>query len=328
MPGQEENKEQKYVCGDATYKNSNLEDFVKHCAPENWKDFFQNDMVIKAITAANRIRYVLNTEVNALKNEEKEIQIKKKEFIRYHIEPPIQLMFEAFRRVSPEMIKVVILGQDPTPQEGKATGRAFSVKADPRTVGSVMNVLLEVALEGWSVNLSDGDLSKWEEQGVLLLNSALTIGEIEYSDPEDGITKRQQVSHLSYWCPFTKLLINYISNLPKPSVWMLWGKVAQDFTVDREFKKYGECFNYNKASKTDITTAPSLISKPKNYVLKGGHPSPLSGAGGMNTFFAGNYFYCASKFLSKKRGKPIDWGLVDDDICDVGSYFLPCPDFE
>lgn len=128
----------------------------------------------------------------------------------------MQLMFEAFKRVNPEDIKVVILGQDPTPQEGKATGRAFSV-ANPRAVGSVMYVLLEVALEGWSVDLSNGDLSKWEKQGVLLLNSALTIGQITYEDPQKK-TKTQEVSHLGYWCPFTKLLIDHISGLPEPSV--------------------------------------------------------------------------------------------------------------
>ena len=183
----------------------------------------------------------------------------------YDIQPPMKHIFEAFKTVCPESVKVVILGQDPTPQEGKATGKASSVE-NPLTVGSVSNELLEVALEGWSVNLFNGDLSKWEEQGVLLLNSALTIGEIQYNDVNTKKPKRQQVSHLGYWCEFTKLLIKYISGLPGPSVWMLWGKVAQDFTVDREFTTPSECYNQNKASKTDIIKIPNLIA-PKNYVL-------------------------------------------------------------
>lgn len=315
MLGQKESQKEQYNCNGAKYENDNLEDFVKYCAPEPWQKFFWNDKVMQAIKSANIIRQA-NQEIEGT-------------FIKYHIEPPMQLMFEAFNRVRPENVKVVILGQDPTPQEGKATGRAFSVE-NPRTVGSAMNVLLEVALEGWSVNLNNGDLSNWENQGVLLLNSALTIGLITYQDPK-GKIKTQQVSHLGYWCPFTKLLIEYISDhLPEPTVWILWGKVAQDFTVRRKFDSFIECFNPSRASKTDITLVPSIISRPKNYVLMGGHPSALGGAGGMNTFFAGNYFYCANEFLSKKRlGVIIDWGLVTGKSkqYEVGSILNPCPQF-
>ncbi|XP_020607904.1 uncharacterized protein LOC110046550 isoform X2 [Orbicella faveolata] len=310
----------------ATYQDTTLAKFVKRCSPKAWRDFFTHKRVSEAIERADdAIRYA-KKEIDA-------IQAKQPKLLRYryHIEPPMQLMLEAFNRVSPENIKVVILGQDPTPQEGKATGRAFSVE-DPRTVGSVMNVLLEVALEGWSVDLSNGDLSKWENQGVLLLNSALTIGEIEYIDENDnGKIKRKQVSHLGYWCEFTKLLIRYISyDLAEPSVWILWGNVAQDFTVDRVFDTFSKCYNPTQASTTDITKEQSLISRPKNYVLMGGHPSPLSSAGGMNTFFAGHYFHCVNLFLYEKRhGAYIKWGLVDghSEKLNVGSLFYPCPEF-
>lgn len=268
---------------------TDLKDFVESCAPETWINFFADDEVVEALASANEIREA-NKEISALEEKGNKVT-------SYHIEPPIQLMFEAFKKVSPENVKVVILGQDPTPQVGKATGRAFTVE-DPRTVGSVMNVLLEVALEGWSVDLDNGDLSKWEKQGVLLLNSALTIGEITYQDPEMKI-KTQQVSHLRYWSPFTKLLIEYIDSLPESSVWMLWGNVAQYFAGNIE----------------------------KGYILTGGHPSSLAGVGAKNTFFAGSYFYCANEFLYEKRGVWVDWGLRygDKKRHDVNNKLALCP---
>lgn len=117
-----------YNCNGAKYPTASLVEFTKHCAPEAWKDFFGRDDVINAIKMVDKY----------IKQEYTTAQ-------GYHIEPPIQLMFEAFKKVRPQDVKVVILGQDPTPQVGKATGRAFSVE-DPRTVGSVMNVLRVGAL--------------------------------------------------------------------------------------------------------------------------------------------------------------------------------------
>lgn len=260
-----------------TYISSSIEDFVKDCAPKTWSNFFGKNEVLKALKLANEVARKETTADTS-----------------YHIEPPIQLMFEAFKKVSPERVKVVILGQDPTPQIGKATGRAFSVE-DPRTVGSVMNVLLEVALEGWSVDLDNGDLSKWEKQGVMLLNSALTIGEIRYKNSN----KTKRVSHLDYWSPFTKLLIEYISSLPKRPVWMLWGNVAQNFAVNIK----------------------------NSYILKGGHPSSLGSVGAKNTFFAGSYFYCANEFLYKTGRARVDWGLRvgDSKRHEVNNKLDPCP---
>lgn len=123
--------------------------------------------------------------------------------------------------VAPENVKVVILGQDPTPQRDKSTGLALSVE-DPRTVGPVMNVLLEVSLERWNVDISNGDLSKWTKQGVLFLNSTLTV------------EAKNAGTRLDHWRLFTKLLIRFISFRADPSVWILWGKIAQDFIVHRE----------------------------------------------------------------------------------------------
>lgn len=347
-----------YNCNDAKYETDSLVKFTKHCAPEAWKDFFGQNDVINAIEMVDKY----------IKQEHATAQ-------GYHIEPPMQHMFEAFKRVKPQDVKVVILGQDPTPQVGKATGRAFSVE-DPRTVGSVMNVLLEVALGGWSVDITNGDLSKWENQGVLLLNSALTIGQkqvekktkqfgkkikkvenktkmigenikeveenpkmirkkikkVEKTTKKIGKIKKnnkktfktEQVSHLGNWCPFTKLLIEFISKSAPSSVWMLWGKTAQDFTVKRDLKP-PKCYNVITASTINIKSEPSLIES-KHYVLTGGHPSPLASAGGMNTFFGGNYFNCANKFLSSNNRDMIDWGLVvTDDTSQSKNPLQPCP---
>jgi len=274
-----------YNCNGAKYPTkyptTSLVEFTKHCAPEAWKDFFGQGDVINAIEMVD----------NYIKQEHTTAQ-------GYRIEPPIQLMFEAFQRVRPEDVKVVILGQDPTPQVGKATGKAFSVE-DPRTVGTVMNVLLEVAYEGWSVDLDNGDLSKWEAQGVLLLNSALTIGQITYINEKKEM-KTKQVPHLNYWHQFTQLLIQYISDsLLKPPVWMLWGNTAQG---------HGS-------------------SIKNGYILTGGHPSSLGSVGVKNTFFAGSYFLCATQFLYETRKELIYWGLRDGDNKrhEVNNKLAQCP---
>lgn len=157
------------------------------------------------------------------------------------------------------------------------------------------------------------------------MNSALTIGEITYED-EKGKIKTKEVSHLSYWCPFTKLLIEYIDTyVPLPSVWMIWGKVAQDFTVERKFNSIDKCFNKNQASITNIKDQPSLIKK--GYILTGGHPSPLSGVKAPNTFFAGGYFHCAHIYLIKTRNFQIDWGLWDGkkELYQLNNKIEPCP---
>ncbi len=206
---------------------------------------------------------------------EKEISPKLQEDAkRFQIEPPIQDIFKAFEKISPKDVRVIILGQDPTPQAGQATGMAFSLKkgVDPSTVPSVHNMLVELKLEGMNVDLTNGDLTPWRNQGVLLLNAALTV-----------IQGGKAGSHLGVWKKFTKLLIEYINKESPSSAWILWGGQAQNFA--------------------------KLISINKHYIKAGYHPSPRSQTNEAR-FFAGNYFHCANEFLVKKaqRGK-IDWGL-------------------
>ena len=114
------------------------------------------------------------------------------------IQPQLSEVFKAFM-VKPDKIKAVILCQDPTPQAGKATGLAFSLLAaqDPREAPSVLKMLVELKLEGFRVSLANGDLTPWINQGVMLLNAALTlrIGEPGEKAPN---------SHSKLWEPFTE----------------------------------------------------------------------------------------------------------------------------
>lgn len=261
-------------CHTDTYEDIRLDVFVQYCFPKKWPwaKFFVRPDVNKAIASVA---------------DELESQADKS----IHIEPPIQKVFKALEMVGPDKIKVVIVGQDPTPQKGKATGMAFSVD-DPRTVPSVMNVLMEVALEGWSVDLSNGDLSEWARQGVLLLNSALTIGK----------KAKFVYDHSVDWLPFTKLLIKQVAS---PCVWIVWGEEAQGVVV------------------------PLIGKKRNHYIIQGAHPSPNPYIG---YFFGHDYFSCANKFLEKKVGEhaQIDWGLAPlrDERLQVQSIgFYPCPKF-
>lgn len=262
-------------CESATYKSCTVLEYTKKCRTEPWRGFFNERTVLETISK-------ISSKLATISNKEDT-----------HIEPPLICMFEALKRVSPNDIKVVILGQDPTPQSGKATGLAFSLNDNPRKVPAVLNVLLEVALEGWKVDLRFGDLTTWAKQGVLLLNTALTIAR----------RGKKAVSHLSVWRPFTKLLIKYISDKAKPSAWMLWGEKAQSF----------------KGS--DQVPGGVLIDPKKHKILSGQHPSPRGvTASGFNGFFARGYFKCANEFLiAKKRNPEINWGLSKE------TYLEPCP---
>ena len=193
------------------------------------------------------------------------------------MEPRMPLLFEALELVNPEDVKVVILGQDPTPQEGKATGVAFHVN-DPRSVPAVLHMFLEVAFEGFPVD--NGYVTNWTRQGVLLLNAALTC---PHNPPKGAKNKAKYKSHFGIWKKFTISLIRYIGgNTAEPSAWLLWGKKAKSFS------KY--------------------IDK-KHLIIKGGHPSPMGTAKHGDSFFGRNYFNIANEFLLIKRRGAIDWSL-------------------
>ena len=182
--------------------------------------------------------------------------------------PPMPDMFKAFN-VPLNEIKAVILGQDPTPQPGKATGLAFSVEpgVDPFQVPSIYNMLIELGWEGMKVGLTNGDLTPWLGQGVLLLNSALTV--------KQGTAG----TYVAIWRGFTKLLVSFLTRYAQRTAWILWGNPAKSF-------------------------AP-YIDQSKDYIKEGAHPSPPAAL----SFFGGNYFICANEFLDKARGGGINWEI-------------------
>ena len=187
---------------------------------------------------------------------------------RKTIQPPMTDMLKAFN-VPLNQIKAVILGQDPTPQPGKATGLAFSLKTgeDPSNVPSVFNMLVELKWEEMNVGLTNGDLTPWVGRGVLLLNAALTVRQGEAG------------SHSRVWQPFTELMVRYLSANAQPTAWILWGNEAR--------------------------RAAQVIDRSRHYIKEGGHPSPQAAT----TFFGGNYFKCANDFLTPRRGGGINWQL-------------------
>ncbi|CAH3031177.1 unnamed protein product [Pocillopora meandrina] len=175
------------------------------------------------------------------------------------------LIFNALKKVKVEDIKVVILGRDPTPQEGKAKGVAFLVD-NPRTVPAVLNMLLEVAFEGFAVDLDRANVEEWLKKGVLLLNTAFTLLTLNYllftvphKDKNKQQGKGKEKDHLAMWRPFTEVLITYIKDNAPPSAWFLWGEKAKEF---------GKFINSNE-----------------HLIVTGRHPSTMGGTTGKGTRF-------------------------------------------
>lgn len=250
-------------CKKVTYKESGndlgvtLENFIyKHnCGPEKWEQFFGNPSVRDAIKSiSNQI--------------EQDVEM-------FDVEPPLYAVFDAFNEIEPLDVKAVILGQDPTPKPGKATGLAFSLwpSEDPRDVPSVFNMLIELKLEGFNASLSNGDVSPWKKQGVMLLNSALTI---RLSGDDAG------GSHVKVWKPFTKLFLDFMNIIGRESAFILWGEKAKELC--------------------------KMVDRSKHYCQEGGHPSPRAGI--KNAFFGGNYFKCANDFLVEAGRGKIDWSVA------------------
>ena len=256
----------------AKYSRNYLHEFVKKCVLakeeyKTWHNFFLETI------KKEHIWDTLNKELNAAGQKH----------INNHqnaIEPKMSLIFNALKWVKVEDIKVVILGQDPTPQEGKAKGVAFLVD-NPRTVPAVLNMLLEVAFEGFAVDLDRANVEEWLKKGVLLLNTAFTV---PHKDKDKQQGKGKEKDHLAMWRPFTEVLITYIKDYAPPSAWFLWGEKAKEF---------GKFINSNE-----------------HLIVTGRHPSTMGGTTGEgNTFFGGNYFNIANQFLEIKRRGAIDWSL-------------------
>lgn len=185
--------------------------------------------------------------------------------------PPRAMLFSAFERTPPDKVRVVILGQDPYHEPGQAHGLAFSVRRGVKLPPSLRNIYQELESDLGISPAKDGDLSAWARQGVLLLNTVLTV--------ESGKAN----SHKSFgWQRFTDAVLAACAGLPQPVAFVLWGGQAQ-----------------KKAPLLEGSAAPRLI-------LQSAHPSPLSSYRG---FFGSRPFSQINAFLRENGEAEIDWQI-------------------
>ncbi|HHW95566.1 MAG TPA: uracil-DNA glycosylase [Mogibacterium sp.] len=198
------------------------------------------------------------------------------------IYPPAKDIFNALRYTPYEGIKVVILGQDPYHGPNQAHGLAFSVPKGTKAPPSLVNILKElesdlgVASPYFDGNIcSDGVLVPWAREGVLLLNTVLTVRAHE-ADSHKG----------KGWEQFTDTIIGKIAERKKPKVFILWGA--------------------NARAKKDLILSKGNEAGVKNLIIEAAHPSPLSAHRG---FFGGRYFSRSNYFLEDNDIEPVDWTL-------------------
>ncbi len=196
-------------------------------------------------------------------------EILKAEYSSYNIYPPMNDIFNALRYTSYSDVKAVILGQDPYHGYGQAHGLCFSVKRGVKPPPSLQNIFKELNADLGIEPPNHGELTRWAKNGVLMLNTALTVRE---SQPN---------SHRGIgWEILTDKVIELLNQRETPIVFILWGS--------------------NAHAKTE------LITNPKHLVLKCAHPSPFSANRG---FFGCRHFSKANAFLSENGIAPIDWKL-------------------
>ncbi|TLP39133.1 uracil-DNA glycosylase [Arcobacter arenosus] len=215
---------------------------------ENWKDVIN-----------------IEKEKDYFKNLKEQID---KKYETTTVFPPKNKIFNAFTKSSLEDLKVVILGQDPYHGKGQAQGLAFSTPKEIKNPPSMVNILKEIKddLKKDSSCL-DGDLNPWAEEGVLLLNTILTV---EESKPKSH--------HKLGWEIFTDNIIKYISQNCKDVVFILWGGPA--------------------------IAKSKIIDETKHHILTAPHPSPLSSYRG---FFGCKHFSKTNEILKSLGKKPINW---------------------
>lgn len=184
--------------------------------------------------------------------------------------PPADDIFNAFHLTELKSVKVLILGQDPYHNVNQAHGLSFSVPTSQKEIPpSLQNIYKELNSDIGCYIPNNGYLQKWAEQGVLLLNTVLTV------------RAHQANSHQGKgWEKFTDAVINILNMQDRPIVYMLWGKPAQ--------------------------SKIAMLNNPKQLILKAPHPSPLSAYRG---FFGCRHFSKANEFLENNGLTPIDWQI-------------------
>ena len=199
-------------------------------------------------------------------------QLYKKVLNAYRTEtvyPPSTDIFNAFAFTPLEQVKVVILGQDPYHEPGQANGLCFSVHKGIRIPPSLVNIYKEMSSDLGCPAPENGDLTGWARQGVLLLNTVLTV-RAHAANSHRGIG----------WEEFTDAAIRVLADQDRPLVFILWGTPARR-------KK-------------------ALIHNPKHFVVESVHPSPLSA---YNGFFGSRPFSKTNDYLISCGIEPIDWQI-------------------
>ena len=190
----------------------------------------------------------------------------------HSIFPTAELTFSALNKTGLNNIKVVILGQDPYHNHGQANGLSFSVANGMKTPPSLRNIFKELQSDLDCSIPTSGNLERWAEQGVLLLNATLSV-----RAHEPGSHQKKG------WETFTDTIIELISQKCDNIVFILWGNFAQ--------KKL------------------KLINEEKHYIIKSVHPSPFSARNG---FFGSKPFSKTNEYLNRVGKENIDWELKDD----------------
>jgi uracil-DNA glycosylase len=203
-------------------------------------------------------------------------QLYKKVLNAYRTEtvyPPSTDIFNAFAFTPLENVKVVILGQDPYHEPGQANGLCFSVHKGIRIPPSLVNIYKEMSSDLGCPIPENGDLTGWARQGVLLLNTVLTV-RAHAANSHRGIG----------WEEFTDAAIRVLADQDRPLVFILWGTPARR-------KK-------------------ALIYNPKHLIIESPHPSPLSASGG---FFGSRPFSRTNDYLVRCGLTPIDWAAANEE---------------
>lgn len=193
------------------------------------------------------------------------------EYQSSQIFPPAEDIFNAFHLTPLSDVKVVILGQDPYHGDGQAHGLCFSVKPEVAIPPSLVNIYQELHDDLGCTIPNHGYLVKWANQGVLMLNTVLTV------------RAHQANSHRGIgWEEFTDAAIRVLNEQDRPIVFILWGRPAQ--------------------------TKKKMLNNPKHLILEAPHPSPLSSYRG---FFGSKPFSKTNEFLERNGVKAIDWQIED-----------------
>ena len=191
------------------------------------------------------------------------------EYASQTIYPLREDIFNALKASDYAATKVVILGQDPYHEPGQAHGMCFSVQKGVKIPPSLVNIYKELEADLGVKPVRHGYLQEWADQGVLLLNTSLTV------------RRAQANSHRGKgWEQFTDAVIAALNARPEPIVFLLWGANAR--------------------------SKEALITAPQHFILSGAHPSPLSA---WNGFFGGGYFSKANRFLELTGQTPVQWQL-------------------